>query len=102
MNKKYYALFSLLIILAFIAYIVYDSATSGSEKETQPEDVQQPDLPDQWEVSKELLSSAGPLLSVTVSESGDIYLGGDSYISCYSNKLLQKWNLKTNSKITAL
>ena len=102
MNKKYYALFSLLIILAFIGYIIYDSATSGSGKESQPENAQEPELPDQWEISKDLLSTAGPLLSVTVSESGEIYLGGESYISCYNNKLLQKWSIKTNGKITAL
>ena len=33
--------------------------------------------------------------AVTVSPAGNIYLGGDSFVSCYDNDLKLFWNLKT-------
>ena len=102
MNKKYIAFFSLMVILAFIGYIIYDTATSETESKAVTENSEESTIPDQWLVSKELLSVDGPLKSVTVSDNGYIYLGGDSYISCYDTVMNKVWSIKTPDKITSL
>ena len=102
MNKKYFALVSLIIILTFIGYIVYNTVTSGKASRQKTENISQPKIQDQWIISREMAPSEGHLLSVAVSETGDIYLGGDSWLSCYSRELLKKWTLKTSVKISSV
>src|SRR5450759_5143715 len=99
MNKKYIAFFSLLIILVFIGYIIYDTAKSENDSKAVTETSEAYAVPDQWIVSKELVSGDGPLSSVTVSGNNDVYLGGDSYISCYDTLMKKVWSIKTTGKI---
>jgi hypothetical protein len=101
MNKKLYAVFSLVIILAFIAYIVIDTVSSGTgndEKKLLPLS----SASDMWKVFGEYNVSDGPLTSVAVDKTGNIYLGGDSYVISLDKNLSKKWALKTEVKITAL
>jgi hypothetical protein len=102
MNRKVYAFLSLLIILSFIGYIIYDTATSHPDAGSAEESLRETDPPDQWTIFRELLIPDGPLLSVAVSENGDIYLGGESYLSSYNQHLSDLWHLKMPAKITAV
>jgi DNA-binding beta-propeller fold protein YncE len=102
MNKKYFALISLLIILTFIGYIVYNTVTSGKASTQKTENASEPAIQDQWIISREMTPEEGPLLSVAVSAKGEIYLGGDSWLSCYNRQLSRKWTLKTSGRISSV
>ncbi len=102
MNKNYIAILSLLIILTFIGYIIYDTITPETDNMEVSESVEVSSIPDQWVLSGELNSSDGPLTSLCVSDSGIIYLGGDSYISCYDTGMKKVWSVKPSGKITSL
>jgi hypothetical protein len=101
MNKKIFAIVSLLIILTFIGYIIWDTATSGSDTSQEEVRSNEPSPPDMWEVFQELSVTDGPLSSVAVSDN-NIYLGGESYLSCYDKDLSKQWHLSMPGKITAL
>lgn len=102
MNRKYIAFFSLLIILAFIGYIVYDTAVSRPETQAKPDSVKVPVYTENWIISKEFLTQEGALTSVAVSENGLIFLGGESFVSCYNNGFERQWTLKMPERITAV
>jgi len=102
MKKKIYAIISLIIILTFIGYIIYDSISSSKSQNPENESGKITGPPDQWIIEKELHITDGQLLSVAVSENGIIYLGGDSFLSCYDDFLSRKWNIKMPGKITAV
>lgn len=102
MKKQYLAFFSLLIILAFILYMIYDTVTPDRNNESPEAAAEEPLPPDQWVVSAEMLSAEGSLTSVAVSEKGNIFLGGDSYISAYDPALNKIWGIKTPARISAL
>jgi hypothetical protein len=102
MNKKYIAFFSLLIILAFIGYIVYDTAVSKPETEAVPDSVKVHVYTENWIISKEFLPQEGALTSVALSEEGLIFLGGQSFVSCYNNEFARQWTLKMPERITAI
>ena len=85
MNKKVFATVSLLIILAFIGYIIYDTATSNSGTTTTEESNGEFSPPDQWAIYRELAVFDGPLLSVAVSVNDNVYLGGESYENSISS-----------------
>jgi DNA-binding beta-propeller fold protein YncE len=101
MNKKYLAFISLLAILTFIGYIVYDTVTDKSNQSDEVS-ISEPSLPDMWDVSEQLNCTDGQLSSVAVGERGMVYLGGDSFVSCFDSNLIKKWLLKTPGKITSL
>ena len=101
-KKKYLALFSLIIILAFIGYIIYDTIKPVNyitEETDTDNDINKP--PDNWKVLQEIFIGKG-LKAVAVSDNGRIYLGGDSFVSCYDDALKELWSVTTPDKITAL
>ncbi len=102
MNKKFASVFSVLIIVVFIAYIVYDTARPSADNKdlvaVRPHD----SIPDKWKITGELHVSEGSLKAVTVSSSGNIYIGGESFVSCYTVDLKQVWTLKTPYPVTSL
>jgi hypothetical protein len=101
MNKKLLPVLSVLVIIIFIGYIIFDvSKTSGSDKDDtiKPSKI---DIPDAWAITRDFKVSDGKLEAVSVSP-GKIYLGGDSFVSCYDSDLKLIWNLKTSVPITAL
>jgi hypothetical protein len=102
MNKRFASFFSVLIIVVFIAYIVYDTSRPSPDKK-EPNAIQLRDsLPDRWKSAGEMQVREGSLKAVSVSPKGDIYLGGESFVSCYSNDLRQIWTLKTPYPVTSL
>jgi hypothetical protein len=60
------------------------------------------DIVDAWKISGEYKVNEGSLKAVSVATSGNIFLGGDSFVSCYSNKMQLLWNIKTTSAVTSL
>jgi hypothetical protein len=102
MNRKLVTVLSVLVIIVFIGYIIFDSVRpSGSAKgETKKAEVNE--IPDAWMISNEFKVNEGSLKAVTVAPSGLIYLGGDSFVSCYNKDLKLIWNVKTTSPITSL
>ncbi len=93
MNKKLTALFSLIIILAFIGYIIYDASTRSGKSD---EEVISPDTiyEDSWTMFRIYHVSEGVLSSVAVSPDGIIYLGGDSFVKAFNNDLKDLWSLE--------
>jgi len=102
MNKKLLAFFSLFIILVFIGYIVYDTATTSRDLPDNTEAAFVNNIPDQWNITMEILCNEGKLTSVSVSDNGRVYLGGDSFISCYDPDLKKLWSTETSAKINSL
>jgi len=102
MKKKLIALVSLLIILTFIGYIVYDTITSSSTMESKESEKPEPVIPEKWFIFNSISVAEGKLDAVAVSANGDIFTGGESFVSCYSPDLGEKWTLKMQSRITAL
>lgn len=102
MNKKLVALFSLLIILTFIGYIVYDTARTNSRSEKADKSAVTPVYPENWILSKTFSQSDGTLTSVALSDNGKVYLGGESFVACYGKDMAKEWTSKMNEKITAL
>lgn len=101
MNKKITAIISVLIILVFIGYMVFDSVKPPlSENSDSLIKNASPDV--NWEITKKLKVNEGSLKAVAVSSSGDIYLGGDSFVSCYDQELKLIWSLKAPDPITSL
>ncbi|MBN2764263.1 MAG: hypothetical protein JXR41_14310 [Bacteroidales bacterium] len=102
MNKKFYAFISLMIIIVFIGYIIYDSVTAGRLDNNSTDTKKADDPPEQWIIEKELQVTEGQLTSVAVSANNDIYLGGDSFLECIDESLNTVWKLKMPGKITAI
>jgi hypothetical protein len=100
MNKKTTTFLSVLIIIVFIGYIILDVTRPEASriKETVKTS---PEIPDAWKISADLKIDAGTLKAVTAT-SVAFYAGGDSFISCYSNDLKLKWEIKTVSPVTSL
>ncbi len=101
MGKKPAAIFSLIIILAFMAYMIYDAArgSGGTEK---PAATTTEEYEADWSIERTYSLPAGSLTSVAVSENGMIFLGGDSFVSALDKNLGLLWSLETEGKITAL
>ncbi len=102
MNKKAVTILSVLIILVFIGFMIFDSVKPASsvKNETQNSPIQE--IQDAWKISNEFKVNEGLLKAVTVTPSGKVYLGGDSFVSCYDKDLKLIWNVKTPSPVTSL
>lgn len=102
MNKKFITFFSVLIIVVFIGYMIFDSVRpEGIIKNIDvPEDIDT--IADSWMISREFKIEKGSLKAVTVSSEGNIYLGIDSSVSAYDKNLKLLWNLKTPFPVTSL
>ena len=101
MNKKLTGFLALIIILAFIGYMIYDASTNSGKNE---ESVISSDTiyEESWAVDRTYNVSDGRLSSVAVSPGGIIYLGGDSFVKAVNNDLSEIWKLETGRQITAL
>jgi DNA-binding beta-propeller fold protein YncE len=101
MNKKLPLYLSVLIIFLFIGYIIYDSVKpEKTEKEVQ-QAAAVPAPEDAWKVSGEY-SFDKPLKAVAVSQTGLIYAGGDSYVTCFDNDFSQIWKFDAPAPVTAI
>lgn len=102
MNKKVLAFLSVLVVLVFIGYMIYDSVRPEASDQSQIPGSFKDSLPDAWKISDELKITEGALKAVTVSPTGKIYIGGDSFVSCYNKELKLEWNIKTPHPISSL
>jgi hypothetical protein len=101
MNKKLISVLSVLVIVVFIGFIIFDvSKSSGSEK-VVTQNADSAVLPDAWAITRVFKVEEGKLEAVSVS-TGKIYLGGDSFVSCYDKDLRLIWNVKTPAPVTSL
>jgi len=101
MNKKFTAYFALVLILAFIGYMIYD-ASSGPEKATLTAESPDTVIADSWMVDTTYKVTLGELTSVTVSPGGVIYLGGDTFLISLDSNLHPLWTTDPGQVVTAL
>jgi len=102
MNKKLITVLSVLVIVVFIGYIVLDTAKPSVSAKDEPGKSEKTDIPDAWKISNEFKAGGDSLKAITVSFSGKIYVGGNSFVSCYDKGLGLLWTVKTPSAVTAL
>jgi hypothetical protein len=102
MNKKAASIFSVFIILIFIGYIIFDTISPGQKNQTEQIGDSTKADEDKWIISKIFDPGTDSLKAVSVSSSGFVFLGGDSWIACFDNNLKPLWNLKTSEPVTAL
>ncbi|MDX9726027.1 MAG: hypothetical protein RBT38_06540 [Bacteroidales bacterium] len=101
MEKKLAAMFSLMIILAFMGYIIFD-ATRGSGNAVTDIVKSDTSVEDTWVIDRSFNVSSGKLSSVAVSDDGIIFLGGDSFVMALTSDLAGMWDTETETRITAL
>ena len=101
MNKKVITILSVLVIIVFIGYMVLDVSRSEAPAPAEPLNFNS-EIADAWMISKELAISEGTLNAVAATAGDRIYLGGDSFVSCYDNDLKLLWNTKTDSAVTSI
>ncbi len=101
MSKKLTAALSLAIILAFMGYIIFDSTRSPGDagfsdeaSDTGPEDM--------WITERTYEAGDGGLSSVAVATSGNVYIGGSSYVKALTGEFEEQWSLGTEDTINAL
>ena len=101
MGKKPAAIFSLRIILAFMAYMIYDAArgSGGTDKQVVKNNVEYDAA---WIIDGTYTNQAGSLSSVAVATNGLVFLGGDSFVAALDQNLGLLWSLETETGITAL
>ena len=102
MNKKFASVFSVLILVVFIGYIIFDTSRPAAVEKKSVTGTLSDTLPEKWTISDELQVTEGSLNAVTVSPSGKIFLGGDSFVSCYGSDLTKLWSIKTPDAVTSL
>jgi hypothetical protein len=102
MNKKVTSFLSVIIILIFIGYIIYDIALSETKvtTETKGNDIRMDQ--DKWFVSKVFDPGRDSLKAVTISSTGFIYLGGNSWVASYDKDFNLLWNIQTAKPIASL
>jgi DNA-binding beta-propeller fold protein YncE len=91
-----------LVIVVFIAYIIYDTSRPPQIEKTEVSASISDTIPVNWKISGELAITEGSLKAVTVSSSGNLYTGGDSFVSCYTADLRRVWSLITPYPVTSL
>jgi hypothetical protein len=102
MNKKFTAFFSVLIVIAFIAFIIYDSSTpENTEKEAKATRFDD-GLEENWIIASSVSAGEGSLKAVAVAKNGKVYAGGASFISAFDSSLKQLWKTNTPEPVTAL
>jgi hypothetical protein len=103
MNKKLAAYASILIIVVFIGYMVYDSVKPVKDVQDANASYTPPELEDFWSVSKEFPVTDGTLKAVAVSADRKVYIGGSSFIECLDADLNNSfWKIKTETPVSAL
>ncbi|MGE5421179.1 MAG: hypothetical protein ACM3UT_13400 [Chloroflexota bacterium] len=103
MNRKFISYASLLIIVVFIGYIVYDSVKPvKSTVEESSSVLDNMNIEDAWDVAGQIEVKEGKLNAVTVSQDGKIYAAGNSFVTCYGEGSELLWSYKYESPLTAL
>jgi DNA-binding beta-propeller fold protein YncE len=101
MNKKLLSILSVLVIFAFIGYMIYDAVHSENSKDEPAAATAQSEVIDMWLDTDELKINEGTLKAVAVSDSM-IYLGGTSFVSGYKKDLKQVWTIPATASVTSV
>ena len=101
MKSKVIAAVSLILILGFIGFIVWDSITDPANMpdKSLTDDVQPEEM---WRVIREVNVAEGQLTSVCVSSKGIVILAGDSFVSAYDSTMSRIWVTKMPVKINSV
>lgn len=105
MNRKFIAYFSVFVILVFVAYMIWDTASFRDNRASDAlvRHSEQADQPsDLWKVTGIISVDAGKLKSVAITPSGEIIAGGDSFAACFDGELKRKWHIVTPAPVNAL
>jgi hypothetical protein len=101
MNKKWTTVLLVIIVLAFIGYILLDVTRKKAQSPDNLTIPESPAVADQWIVSKVFEPGKGQLDAVAVS--GDnIILGGEPFIALFDTAFKMLWQYKTEMPVTAL
>lgn len=102
MNKKVVTILSVLIILVFIGYIIFDTIRPAGSDIEQTISAKTEQIPDAWKITNEYSLNKDSLKALTVTTSGHIFLGGNSFVSCFDMDMKLVWEMKTASRITSV
>jgi hypothetical protein len=102
MNKKLVTVLSVLVIVVFIGYIIFDSVRPQDSLNDSTNAVSDEIIADAWRIERELKVSDGSLKAVAAGKDGSVYLGGDSFVNCYDKDLKIVWTVKTPYPVTSL
>jgi len=103
MNKKTLSYISISIVILFIAYIVFDIATSGKKSAPADEEgIFTESESDQWHAADIKEFSGVKLNAVAVSASGAIVLGTGSGVLCLDRNLKETWRFNTEEGIRSV
>lgn len=101
MKKDAAAIFSLVILFAFMGYMIYDAFRAGpavSNTASRPGRDYEAD----WEIKKSFNAPSGSLSSVAAGQDGNVFLGGGLHVSAMTKDFKELWSVETEESITAL
>ncbi len=102
MNKKLTTVFSVLIVIAFIAYIIYDSSHSSGIEKIQAKTESSDTLQDRWSLTDIIPVTEGSLRAISVAQDGNVIAGGVSFISIYGKDHRLIRSIRTDSAVISL
>ncbi len=102
MNKKWSTVLVIAIIVVFIGYMVFDLTLKKEIISDNTVTADSFSFTDNWEISRVFEPGLGKLTAVTAADNGNIILGGESFVSCYTPDLDVKWTLKTDKPVTSV
>lgn len=102
MNKKWNTILVIIILLAFIGYIILDVALKKEKSPGNSTVINSSGTTDQWIVARVFEPGKGQLNAVAVSDYNNIILGGESFIVCYDSAFTLLWEHKTEMPVSAL
>jgi hypothetical protein len=102
MNKKVISLFSVIVIVAFIAYMIIDTAreqdTASTSSSLKPGTEQE----EMWKIEQTAEIPEGHLKAIAAGANGEIYAGGSTYIKCLDSSLKVVWSIDSPYPVTSL
>jgi hypothetical protein len=102
MNRKWNTILIVSLVVILAGYLVIDMTMKRNKVPVNSARDESPGNEDVWEVVKTFKPDAGKLKAVTVSDNGNIILGGDSYIAAYNPALEPIWTLRTDHPVTSV
>jgi hypothetical protein len=102
MEKRLTTIIIIVLVVLLAGYIITDVVGKG-EKNSSPVMLSDSSgFEDQWRISRVFEPGKGRLLAVSVADNGNILLGGDSFISCYSSDYQLLWDQRPENPVSAL
>jgi hypothetical protein len=102
MNKKLNTILVSILLIVLIGYIIFDLVFKKENNPVNSAINISPGIEDKWMVSNVFEPGKGQLNAVTVSNNGNIILGGESFVACYDPDFKLLWEYKTDMPVSAL